>query len=109
MHNQKQCKYSASFRQQSRTSGNDYSSPAGDDALLLAVGEALEPLFVPTPPPERLPACAGCTGRTRVQTPKFSDPRESYEGVHLSSVSAKDHSIYSFELEGDCELKRMHA
>jgi hypothetical protein len=33
---------------------------AGDDNLLLAVGEAIEALLSPTPPPPP-PACTGCT------------------------------------------------
>ena len=36
---------------------------AGDDALLLATGLAIEPLLAKTPPPPHIPPCSGCTAK----------------------------------------------
>ena len=65
------------------------------------MGRALEGLFASTPPPQRQPACQGCTPRVTVREPSdVSIETDSREAAHLA---AQQLSIYTFDLEGNCD------
>lgn len=76
---------------------------AGDDATMLAVGEALEAILPITPPPPSQPTCQGCGHKVAVRDPELKQVSEidSRKKAHLA---AQELSIYSFTLEGSCSL-----
>lgn len=78
---------------------------AGDDGMMLAVGEALEELFGRGEPPPRQPACQGCSHTVNVQEPPAGNPPEvnSRKEAHRA---AEEYSIYSFSMTGICEHLR---
>ena len=71
---------------------------AGEDATLLAVAAAVEPLLAPTPPPPRHPPCSGCRLRVDTQPVTYAGSGALGEG--------QTSSCYTFELEGSCALSR---
>ena len=70
---------------------------AGDDAVLLSVGEAMESIFPSTPAPPEVAACAGCTPRVKVVD-------VTWDGVGKPKPTDTT-SCYELELDGDCALK----
>ncbi len=70
---------------------------AGEDATLLSIGEALEPLFAKTPPPPEVAQCAGCRPDLKVR-------EVTWDGVGQPKASDTT-SVYELLLHGDCALK----
>ena len=71
--------------------------PAGDDATLLSIAEALQPLIAPTPPPPEVAQCAGCRPDVKVQEVTWDG-----EGQPLENDTT---SCYELVLHGECALK----
>ena len=69
----------------------------GGDADVLSIGEAIEPLFVATPPPAEEQQCSGCTPSVKVVNVTWDGA-----GTPLETDTT---SAYTLELAGDCALK----
>ena len=74
---------------------------AGEDARLLSIGEALEPLFAKTPPPPEVAQCAGCRPAVKVVD-------VTWDGVGQPKPDDVT-SVYELVLHGDCALKQAPA
>ncbi len=71
---------------------------AGDDATLLSVAAALEPVFAPTPPPPEAQPCEGCT-------PAVAVKEVTWDGLG-TPLPTDTTSCYDLVLHGDCSLKK---
>ncbi len=70
---------------------------AGEDAAVLAAGEALQPLFAATPAPSEEQPCSGCTPSVKVV-------EVTWNGQGTPSKTDTT-STYQLELEGSCKLQ----
>lgn len=71
---------------------------AGDDNLLLAIGDAMESALPAMPPPPE-PMCTGCTPRAVVQDVTYTGSGPLQAGQSTSA--------YSLEYDGSCQIKDM--
>ena len=69
---------------------------AGHDDLLLAVGQAAQPLFAATPEPARMQPCMGCK-------PVLKAVNVTWDGEGAPGVGDTT-SSYTLEWSGECDL-----
>ena len=62
------------------------------------MGEAVEPLFAPTPVPPNTPACVGCIASVSVKD-------VTWDGTGTPKAN-ESFSMYDFHLKGKCALKQ---
>lgn len=74
--------------------------PAGDDAQLVAIAEAIEGVLPSIPPPPTTPACQGCTPTATPVVVEF--PANIWVSPDAAPVNV---SMYELGLNGTCALK----
>ena len=89
--------------------GLQFHARSGADALLLAVGEALQPLFAVTTPPPPLPNCHGCFPKAAPLLDfNITANGPGYEQLleQLHSVTFTQGSQFELDMVGNCEIKK---
>ena len=89
--------------------GLQFHARSGDDGLLLAVGEALQPLFAITNPSPPIPKCYGCFPKaTPLLDFNITANGPGYEQLleQLHTVTFAQGSQFELDMMGECELKK---